>query len=279
METNGYIAYFDVLGFSELIRVDSFSSTITKYNKILQDAVNRDDRNLDYIFFSDSVIIHSNNNQQTDLLDISLAISEITYRLVTELELTISGCISYGSFTKLQNDGNVMITGTPILDAVGWEKKQNWIGTVFSPLVVRQNRILAEISQIDVNEIYDWKKGNYDFLYQLFWKTIIQKNQSIPIKDGYYEGYAIVPINPFNDKLSHFEENLHHYRDKLDELKLFASDSYVQDKYSSTINWIGRISIPWYQMSRHPEEYKKFFDLEISELRNLYYLWEKKMTK
>jgi len=129
-EIEGFIGYFDLLGFSESIRSgENFIKKISKYNEILYEAVEVDSKNLEYVFFSDSVIINSKGKSEEELIELIWALSEILYRLLIELNVVICGCISIGKFTKIVDDNNnVMITGSPILEAVHYEKKKNRIG-------------------------------------------------------------------------------------------------------------------------------------------------------
>jgi len=122
-DVDGFIAYFDLLGFSNASMYDeNFPEKIDKYHKILSEATNLDSQSLEYIAFSDSVIIHSNSNSEEQLLSLLLALSEISYSLLTKLNMVMCGCVSVGKFKKSRQNNNFMIVGTPLLDAIDYEK-------------------------------------------------------------------------------------------------------------------------------------------------------------
>jgi len=245
-EKYGFIAYFDILGFSELIKEENFADKIQLYNEILQEAVSSKNRDLDYIFFSDSVIINSNNSSEQDLLNLCVAIAEIMFRLLMELDLTICGCISFGEFTKLTNNGNAMITGTPILDAVKFEELQKWVGMMLSPRVVKAFRTIGPKTNMS--------RGRAETFPALFeenlpWKIHLQRYSPIPLADGTMDGFVIIPRDPsVTDCMAHIDR-LKDCRQKLDELCLFAPDPYSQQKYITTNTMLREIIERWETLS------------------------------
>lgn len=207
----GFVAYFDILGFSESMKHSDFSDKIDKYSEILDYSLRRDERDLEYIFFSDSVIINSKTSDESQLLHISTAMSEISYHLLIDLELPICGCISHGRFTKLEKNGNVMITGSPILDAIKYEEKQNWVGTMLSPELVRKYRQINDM--LKPLGDYPEKVNNYrkNFLFNL----CVYRYWEIPFTDTTYSGFVITPKNYISTTLEETLENLKKYRQKL----------------------------------------------------------------
>jgi len=242
----GFVGYFDILGFSELLRLQEaevFEKKFDQYCDILNDATSREKRELDYTFFSDSVMINTQSEDLEELLNISKAISEITYRLTMELDVTICGCISFGSFTKRRDNGNAMMTGTPILKAIQYEKLQNWIGTMLSPSVFQNFRHLKDILNMNppgpdsVEKICD----------NISWLTTIQYYDKIPFPDGPYSGFVIVPRNRTNNYIQDINQDYLMYRNKLRELSLFAPNIYAQKKYRESCHFIESVADRWTQ--------------------------------
>lgn len=242
-EYTGLIAFFDILGFSEMIKENKFSGKMERYKIILNDAVNKTDSDLEYVFFSDSVLINSKSSSKKALLEIILAVSEINYRLVTELSLTICGCISYGTFTKYTDDKkNVMITGLPIVDASHYEKEQNWCGVMISPRVLAEYPIFKEIIIPDLSQ-----PENIDIMVEkILWLLSIKKYDNIPFTNNRcYQGYIIIPKDIDSKNVPSFLQSLKRYRTDLLELCLLAPDSYTQKKYQEFIKMISVVETEW----------------------------------
>jgi len=238
----GFVAYFDILGFSELIKEDDFSEKIQHYNDILNEAVIKDNRELDYIFFSDSVIINSHMATESDLLNIINAISEIMYRLMMELGLTICGSVSYGNFSKFANNGNVMITGTPILDAHHLETIQNWVGAMISPRIVRAFKNLGEKTTLEIPQCNLDKKLFED---NLLWKISVQRYSHIPLSSGVMNGYVIIPHESGLKTCNEFVLKMQECHSKLDDLSLYAPDPYSQKKYLNACEMLDTVHKNW----------------------------------
>lgn len=254
----GLIAYFDVLGFSNLIREEKFLEKREKYAKILNDAVNRNGRNLDYIAFSDSVIIKSESITEKELLDVCKAVSEISFQLLLELELPLRGCISCGDFTWDVKEGNSIISGAPILDAINWEKKQNWMGVILSPRIVDKFRDLQEKTHF--HYLAEESDENIRKLKtELAWKTHIQVYDEIPLSDSAYnyEGFVILPRNPESTDLE-LQKDILEYRRKLRFMTLLAPDTLIQTKYTHSAYMIESINARCHNiMQRYVQNYFK----------------------
>lgn len=232
-ELEGFIAYFDMLGFSNSIQYgNNFSKKINKYREILFEAIEVDASNLEYVSFSDSVIINSTEKNEETLLELLWALSEILFRMLTELEVAMCGCLSVGTFTKIiDEDNNVMITGTPILDAIHYEKQQNWVGIMLSPKIIKEYPTIREkiIEKCRSQDDVDLMK------HRLLWLSCTQRYSEIPFSNGLrYDGYVIIPKNQSTKNLEELRKDMYIFIDKLDEMSLFASDIHSQNKYSET---------------------------------------------
>ena len=227
-ELEGFIAYFDMLGFSNSIQYgNNFSKKINKYREILFEAIEVDASNLEYVSFSDSVIINSTEKNEETLLELLWALSEILFRMLTELEVAMCGCLSVGTFTKIiDEDNNVMITGTPILDAIHYEKQQNWVGIMLSPKIIKEYPTIREkiIEKCRSQDDVDLMK------HRLLWLSCTQRYSEIPFSNGLrYDGYVIIPKNQSTKNLEELRKDMYIFIDKLDEMSLFASDIHSQN--------------------------------------------------
>ncbi|MDD4876265.1 MAG: hypothetical protein PHQ86_03935 [Dehalococcoidales bacterium] len=145
----GYVAFFDMLGFSELVREGSFSENFNKYSEILSNAVEINKDGLQYVTFSDSVVINTKNKGKEQLQYLIRAVADISFRFLTELDIPICGSISIGQFDRHEHkDGNVIIAGRTIIDAYQYEQKQDWVGVMLSPKVVRDKPDLRKCCQL-----------------------------------------------------------------------------------------------------------------------------------
>lgn len=257
----GFVGYFDILGFSELLRTledQAFEKRFKKYCGILKEATSRNDRNLEYTFSSDSVVINSKSGTLSDLLQISTTISEIMYELTMELRVVICGCISYGTFTKRSDNGNTMIAGTPILDAIRYEKRQNWAGVMLSPKIFENFKQIKELLEMD--------PPGPDVVGQINtnirWLSTIQKYSEIPFSDGDFIGYAILPRNKESKTIISIIEDYKGFIDRLQELLLYAPDIYPQRKYEKTCGFLNRIYDRW-GLKTGSEAYESLIEVEI----------------
>lgn len=257
-EYTGFIAFFDILGFSELIIEENFSDKIETYRTILNDAIRVDASDLEYVFFSDSVIINSQSNEEEELLQIIVAISEISCRLLDELGLAICGCISYGTFTKLTDqEKNVMITGKPILDAIHYEKEQNWAGVMVSPRVLKHFPKLKDKIILDANSV-----ENVEIMVDnILWLPCLTQYMEIPFSDDrIYEGFVITPKNRNAATITDFISSLDNYKKKLKETKLLAPDDYTQKKYEYTMKLIDKMKNNWESIEQ-TQDTQPLFDI------------------
>ncbi|MHA1410135.1 MAG: hypothetical protein ACTSQY_07515 [Candidatus Odinarchaeia archaeon] len=258
---NGFIGYFDILGFSELLRTleeAAFEKKFEKYCTILNEATSREKRGLEYTFFSDSVIINSTQGELNDLLNISKAISEINYNLTMKLSVAICGCISYGNFTKRTDNGNTMITGTPILDAIRYEKNQNWVGTILSPIVFanfKQLKALIEMEPLGPKVVEQ-------ICTNISWLSTIQQYDEIPFPDGDFWGYVVLPRNSESKTIQPVIEDYEKYKVKLQELLLYAPNVHAQKKYEKTCTFLDTIIGRWINKTKR-DSYKKLLTREI----------------
>ena len=157
---DGYVAFLDILGFTELVTRSSFDNDFARYSDIISAAAQLNG-NLNYVTFSDNVVINTGGKSPDDLRGILQTVAEIAYRLLVEMDVPVRGCISAGRFSRIVSDnGDVMIAGAPIVDAVYYEKEQDWVGVILSPSVLKADPDVTERARMTVSSRSDAEKRN-----------------------------------------------------------------------------------------------------------------------
>jgi hypothetical protein len=154
---SGFLAYIDLLGFSERITSGQFGQFFENYSEALSKATSFSGmgylaiEKLPYVVFSDSIVIYAGQevgretkgdpgSLLTSEEQLLAAITISCARLFEQLALLsqpFKGCISGGEFECHQDSGaGVLIAGRPLVEAYHYEQKQDWIGIMFSPRLV-----------------------------------------------------------------------------------------------------------------------------------------------
>ncbi len=276
----GYVAFLDILGFSELIS-SGLIPDFREYFNIMESAVKGP--HLQYVTFSDSIVINTKGQgelifssgeedmieeivnefkeeEEESLFNLIKAVSNITYRFLTELNVPIRGCISYGNFYRVESDeGDVMIAGTPIIDAYHYEKNQNWIGVMLSPRVIKSNEKLQRLTNVSG---YQYQKSMLkssiitipditDFDLQL----LLEPTSKIPfhqkkMEERNFKGIVVIPQKGCGggskpEKIDFLLKHLTEYENKLNEMSMYASDPEPQKKYFETSKFIRNLRLGW----------------------------------
>jgi hypothetical protein len=234
-ETRGYLALLDVLGFSELIARESRTEELTKYFEAVDTATSKEVESVDYVLFSDTIVITSQTNTEASLLGVLRACSYVMHYLLKE-GLPIRGAVPYGQFTRNQNPKGVLIAGAAFLEAYRFEKAQNWVGIVITPSVLRVYPKLNERCQM----IPAGPGGSTSaMLENQDWMKIVQRHRAIPwhASEGSWDGFAILPTAP-GWTFQHMSIGLGEVAEWLEKQRLLASDPGAQQKYDAPISWI-----------------------------------------
>jgi hypothetical protein len=238
---DGFVAFLDILGFSELVRRSSFDQEFEQYSNIICNT-SKSNGNLNYVIFSDSVVINTEGKTIKNLLSLVQMVAEVMHRFLVELEVPVCGCISGGHFSRIQSgNGDVMIAGIPIVEAVRYEEKQDWVGAILSPSVLK---IVPDVKNLcglnsctcigDAAKLRD----------KLPWPFLIQRYQTIPfhstsnLSEYIYDGFAVIPHLPPRSNPKLLFSDLKEYTEKLDILKMLAPNPMVQRKYQNSIIWV-----------------------------------------
>src|SRR6266404_8434271 len=121
----GYVALLDVLGFEQLIARESYLEEIDRYMETIEKL--SDNPGLEYVLFSDSIVITTDEESETALLNLVRSCSRVFGRLLSQ-EIPLRGAIAHGSFIRVKGNTGVFLAGRAVVDAYKFEKKQNWVG-------------------------------------------------------------------------------------------------------------------------------------------------------
>ena len=232
---NAYVALVDVLGFSAFVHQRGFEDSLRDYTAILRSVTEEPFTiPLEQVAFSDTFVFNTTGDDPDALKELLIAVSVVSFRLLTELGWPVRGAISKGEIVRSYHENSVIVAGTPIVDAYHYEKNQKWIGTMFSPRLVH------------------YLQSRRELLESLESQFLIRRYFSIPLKTERaevkpFEGYAVVPRNGNvrlpRERLSPNElhDDLPHYLETLERLKPLASDPDSQEKYDKTKQWISEV--------------------------------------
>jgi hypothetical protein len=221
-----------------MVDSDAFHARFESYIAIIRDAINPHIETLEFEISSDSIVVYSVDLGLPYLQNLLSAVSTISFRLLTEIGIPVRGAVSAGKYWRLEDEkGYLMFAGPPIVDAVKYEKEQDWIGVLITPKVLELTPELGDLYPIPDN-IHD---DNVKSLRDKFpWPLLTWRQESIPFRgrdasiERYFAGLVVVP------RLVHSEDPHELLRDlntcvaKLEELKLLAPNPETQQKYNAS---------------------------------------------
>lgn len=243
MQTRRIIALLDVLGFSSLVGDQDFDGIFSGYVETIRKAILRTDKTVDYVVFSDSIVLISGGCEENDLLAIAEITSTLSFDMMINQGLALRGCISHGPVTYSNDDKDVVVAGVPIVEAYRYEQLQNWIGVIISPKTISSFPALIQLSNIgNINNPVDVNKIKLNFS----WMMCIQRWGKVPFKEqGDFDGYALVPHDITSCDSDHIEKDLTRYITKLDQLQSFAPSVDIQEKYKNSKQFLIDVNRRW----------------------------------
>lgn len=132
--TKRWFAYFDLLGFSELVRTSEIHSVLPTYEKALEvikeKANPKKAKGIGYSWFSDTFIIFTKGNSLEDFGLIEQTSRLFFQRLILH-EIPVRGALSFGDLYT-QQEKNIFL-GEALMDAYEYGEKQNWLNFVIAP--------------------------------------------------------------------------------------------------------------------------------------------------
>lgn len=136
MKQERFLAFFDILGFKNLInevdlnylieRMEEYSDILkvsTRVPGVSEDCAKQEEKLLDYIVFSDSVVFYTESLEKHELARLVFVSKVFTYFSLLR-GLPVRGCITHGEFYVNKN----LFFGKALVDAYENGESQNWSG-------------------------------------------------------------------------------------------------------------------------------------------------------
>jgi hypothetical protein len=159
---NKFVAYCDILGFSNLV-LNQFDSTILIYRDFKEEITKKHYENIMISIYSDSILIEGYN-----LIEVAQSVQILLWTTL-RYNWIVRGGLAFGKHWKESDENNLLIVSEGLVKAVGIEKK------IRHPIVVVSDEIELGLDY--------WING---FKYSIFDLPII-----------HYDNINIV--NPFNN--------------------------------------------------------------------------------
>lgn len=179
------VGFFDVHAYSSFIREHSFDDAILKAQKLFP-KLEKDlesfscDLRLKHIIFSDSIIVTpdlTNHELDSSFIGFFLGFCAILLFRCIENNLPLRGAIGGGEFYW----DDRIILGKALIDAVEFEKEQEWFGAVIAPSALD---VIQPLISGDLNDIQFYgqfvKKGGIP------WKKEKEENSRIDKNIDYF---------------------------------------------------------------------------------------------
>jgi hypothetical protein len=131
----GYAAFLDVLGFSSMVATEHHSERIDAYLNCLNRIFDKEDGSkIDYVVFSDSIVITTRNDDEESLLALLSRCSTFFGALIAS-EIAVRGAIAHGSYLTSKTATGTFVAGRAIIEAYTFEQRQDWVGIMLAPSV------------------------------------------------------------------------------------------------------------------------------------------------
>jgi hypothetical protein len=138
---NVYVAFLDILGFSEIIDKNTNEQLLVIYSEI-EDIINAQlikefdekrsiydgvDIDIRFLIVSDSIIIWTSNDKPLSFCQLVFSVNELILSFF-KIGLPLRGAISHGPISVVQNNTYTNVFGLSITKAYRTESIQNWAG-------------------------------------------------------------------------------------------------------------------------------------------------------
>jgi hypothetical protein len=173
----GFIALFDILGYSQWIRDNSIEKVVIDHENIkhmvttnvesfLNDALKKE--LIKVHSYADTFLIYTNEISETSF-EATLAACRGMFEAAICFALPIRGSVTCGEFYTSKD----MIIGKPLIEAFEKEKKQEWIGcwimdACFDKISQEQKK-RYEVDKIVIQYYIPFKEGPVEKVYAYNW--------------------------------------------------------------------------------------------------------------
>jgi hypothetical protein len=249
----GYVALLDVLGFSALIGADPSGDRVRRYIECLENAT--EDTEVDFVVFSDSIVLTAKGDSPQSLIAVSGACSRLMAHLLNE-GIPLRGAIAFGDFVRSRIAESVFVAGRAVIDAYQFEQAQNWVGVMIAPSA------LAQVPDLNLRcQLVD--PSNNDELERLLkrlpWPAFIQPchripfRASAPLDEPTFDGFAVVPTKCSLEPEA-IRDSIKITIDRLNWLRSIAPSPSAQRKYDEPRNWLSSIQHQWHIVGFRQEQ-------------------------
>ena len=239
----GYVALLDVLGFTELVSGGDQKGKLSDYIDTLELVTTTSD--VDAVLFSDSIVMTSQGDSEECLLKLLRACST-AFGCLLSREIPIRGAISFGSYVRRATTRGVFLAGRAIIEAYRFQQKQDWVGIMLAPSVIKTNphlvgrRFLLRSRDERIEE----------FQKQFEWVAFVQPcgipfHTSVGVEFESYEGFAVVPTDTEVKDAPTMNQNIKRAMNHLERLRLLAPDPQSQKKFMAAWNWLNSFESHW----------------------------------
>ncbi len=212
--TKRWFAYFDLLGFANLVRTSEIESVLPIYETVLkaieEKAEPKKAKGIGYSWFSDTFIMFSKGSSLEEFVLIE-QISRLFFQKLILKKIPVRGSISYGKLYT-QQDKNIFL-GEALIDAYEYGENQNWLNFIITPSAYEALKKLNSPMEGRPN-------------YRLIEDSKVITHKKIKNVFAYaFNNEAANPEKPFLSALNKMKE---------------TSPKTVSLKYENTINFINK---------------------------------------
>ena len=212
-----FVAFIDILGFRNLLlRSPNLVEFWQKYTSVFKPLENEiQTLGIKHTLFSDSLFLSVENRSPDEQLKSLLRFSRRLLGRSIASKLPIRGAISYG---RVLWRGDVVV-GIPIIEAVDYEKMQDWIGIMLAP---------SSISYLFDNE---------ELIDDLLADGLITKYEDVPVvrSSECISGYVVDLLSRNKEEADDEAKDI---VSSLEAIGLYACSVEAERKYRETKKYI-----------------------------------------
>jgi hypothetical protein len=241
---SGYVALFDVLGFSDRV-VRNGLDGLDRYIETVIQVGEPFTQQRGTILFPDTVVVYTFDDSPNSFHDILTVSSRLLYAFIVS-DVPVRGAISHGDFVRSEHDEHgTVIAGRPIIEAHHYEAQMQCIGVMLAPSVLEHVDDLP--NRCYLAKAKEKPAGSQSRFAAALNALMIQPWPSIPLEavrgeTTLYDGYVVVPIEMV-DCLDGIRNSLNGVGHKLQRMKQLAPEARSQSKYQRTIEWLNVVKV------------------------------------
>jgi hypothetical protein len=220
-----FVAFFDILGFKELVQRNSHNDIFTKLteiSKLISDLnpkitdknfVNDGIKPIEVFTFSDSIVVFSKNNSE-ETFKIFLQTANWFFSQIIEKQIPVKGSIAYG---KISIDSEKQIFfGQPLIDAFLLQEDVDYLG------VVSHHSIDGFIQEHDLLEQIK------DYVFEI--QTPLKSGKITHLNLRYFPFLVYDNVDRMNDYLQKFKISMSGKPRKYLENTILLYKQYIKEE-------------------------------------------------